>query len=142
MVYFPDDYSARRDGRALIIGVVQVCGLVVGLAVLALFTVPTLSALIYSLLLLLLGAWDGYAEAKSGRLTTSVPQTDKIGLPRRRSYLLAVLLGSVLFALIGREWLGAVAYVLFFMAGVLLGINLSNAISDYRAGKGSRSTAK
>jgi hypothetical protein len=142
MVYLPDDYSARRDRRALTIGVVQICGLVGGLAALALFTVPTLSALIYSLLLLLLGAWDGYAEAKSGRLHTSVPPTNVRGLPRRRSYLLAVLLGSVLFALLGREWLGAVAYVLFFMVGVLLGINLSNAISDYRASKGSGSTTK
>src|SRR6266446_3147213 len=72
MVYIPDEYSARRDRRALRIGVIQVCALIVGLGVLALFTVPTLSALIYSLFLLLLGAWDGYAEAKSGRLNMPV----------------------------------------------------------------------
>jgi hypothetical protein len=142
MVYLPDDNSDRRDRRALVIGVVQVCGLVIGLAFLALFTVPTPAALIYSLFLLLLGAWDGYAEARSGRLNTAMPAAGVSALPRRRSYLLAILLGSVLFALIGREWLGALAYVLFFTAGVLLGINLSNAISDYRAGRGNGSSAR
>ena len=135
MAYLPDDFSARRDTRALVIGCIQVAAIIVGLSILALFTVPTLSALIYSLLLLVLGVWDGYLEAKSGRLGTTVPLSGKTGLPQRRMYTFAILIGSVIFALIDREWLGALAYVLFFMAGVLLGINLFNGISDYRARK-------
>lgn len=125
----------RRQKRALRIGIIQVVGLIVGLTIIALFFVPTTSALIYSLILTLIGLWDGYTSAKSGRL-------DSVDVPReaRRSPLrhlapILIVIGSVFSALIHREWVGAIAYILFFGAGVLLGINLANAVSDFQKGR-------
>lgn len=127
MVYRPDDYSTERQRKLTRFGLFQAAVVIVGLSILLLLFRPTKVTLILSLLLGGVGSWAGFTEARSGRLDAVVPPSNHTAPPFRRLLPALILIGAVLGALLHAQWVVAIGDVLFFFAGVLLGIGVSNA---------------
>lgn len=130
MVYLPDDHDIERQRRAKRLGVIQLAILAVGLPALLWFFRPTALSLVLSLALLGIGAWNGFAEARSGRLDSSVPPSPQTGPTATRRFFPGLLMLGVVFgSLFAGQFVGAIAALLFFFAGVAGGIALSNIAS-------------
>ena len=122
MVYRPDSYSARRQERVTRFGLVQLVTVIVGLTVLLVLFKPTATSLVISLALAAVGCWAGLSESRSGRLEMAVPPSGPGAWASRSIFPSAALIGAIVSALIHQQWVVAVADILFFLAGVILGI--------------------
>jgi len=124
----PSEDEYQRGKRR---GMIQLVAIAVGLAALFFLFRPTRATLLFSVVLTSVGAFAGFSEARSGRLTTRHPPG---GLSRsfRRMVPIYILGGAVLEALVTLRWVGAIADILFFFAGAFIGIAAWTVWSDWR----------
>ena len=126
MIERPDAYWFREWHKRTRLGRLQMVAIIVGLPLFLLFFRPNGAALAICLILSFMGAWSGFTEARSGRLDVILPVPDKSPSSFSRLVPILTIIAAVISALLDRAWIEAVGYVLFFWAGVLLGIVAAN----------------
>jgi hypothetical protein len=133
MVYMSDATSAERERRAKRIGFFQLAAIAIGLPLLLLLFRPTPTSLAIVLALAVLGARNGFREARSGRLDMAMPPSPSSAPTSfSRFFPGLVMLGVVFGSLLSGQWVGAVAAIVFFFAGVAFGLVLANTIRPTR----------
>ena len=123
------DNRTRRQRQLTTRGLILAAVVIVGLSLLLVLFRPTSFTLALSLLLATVGAYAGFSEARSRRLEM-VPPPSQSAPPFRRLLPGLILIGAVLSAVLHMDWIVAIGDVLFFFAGVLVGIGLSFAMES------------
>jgi hypothetical protein len=101
----------------------QLIAVVGGLGLLFLLFRPAREALVFDFVLVSLGFWTGFVEARLTPLRrVDSPPTPP--LPFRRMLPALFLAAAVTEALIRLTWVAAIAEVLFFCTGGVLGVSL------------------
>lgn len=126
MIQRPDANWLREWRKRMRLGHFQIVVILIGLPLLFLFFRPTPATLAFCLVLSAIGAWSGLREARSGRLDVILPASEERPPSFARLIPILTLIGAVISALLNQAWIGALAYILFFWAGVLVGIVVAN----------------
>jgi hypothetical protein len=127
------DQESSEYNRGKMFGFLQLAAIVLGLFALFLFFHPARAALLFAFLLLLMGVLAGFTDARSGRLDARHPPANLIDNRLRRVFPGFILVGAVVSALLSKQWVGAIADVLFFFAGAAIGVTAFILVSPAKS---------